>query len=239
MSTYPDNYETRIVQGDAEWFALRCGCVTASRVAEALSFLKRGGSSAEREKYKLELLAETITGKPAEHYVSPYMDEGREYEPLARTAYELTRDVEVEQIGYAHHPRINRTGASPDGLVGEHGLVEIKCPKTTTHLTYLMHEIVPAEYVPQMMWQMACTGRAWCDFVSYDGRLPDDFGLFIVRLERDDKLIAEMEEGVEQFIGELNAMCEKLLKGKQNLEGALRASVEATKKQQMGDEFSV
>lgn len=228
MSKYPENYEPQIVQGDAEWFAIRCGCVTASRVAEALSFLKKGGSSAEREKYKWELLTETVTGKPVEHYVSPYMDEGRENEPLARTGYELARDVEVEQIGYAHHPRINRTGASPDGLVGNDGLVEIKCPKTDTHLKYLLGGVVPEEYIPQMMWQMACTGRKWCDFVSYDRRVPEDLSLFVVRLERDEKVIAEMEAGVEQFISELNAMCDKLLKRNQDLEQQLAGSVAAT-----------
>ena len=223
----PPNY-LNVEQGSAEWFTARCGCVTASRVDDATRKLKNGGESATRQSYKLELLAEILTGRVLEHYVSRAMDFGVENEPLARASYELTKGVEVEQIGYVFHPKIKRSGASPDGLVGEDGLIEVKCPNTTTHLAYLLAEQVPSEYRPQMNWQMACTGRQWCDFVSYDPRLPNDLGLFIVRFERDEKVIAEIEREVEKFLAEVNEMAERLLKHKgDGIEDALRASLAA------------
>jgi putative phage-type endonuclease len=206
---YPSNYLT-IEQGSPEWLHERCGSVTASRVKDVVAKLKNGKESAARHTYKMELLTEILTGSVTEHYVSLAMDFGTQNEPLARTTYEMFKGVDVERIGYVRHASIPRSGASPDGLVGDDGLVEIKVPNTTTHLEYLIEDVVPEEYIPQMMWQMACTGRLWCDFVSYDPRLPEDFGLFIKRLERDDKLIGDMEREVEQFIVELNAMCEKL-----------------------------
>ena len=206
----PDNF-LNVQQGTPEWLQARTGCVTASRVKDVVAKLKNGKESAARASYKLEVLTEILTGKACEHYVSLAMDFGSENEPLARACYEIDRSVEVERIGFVLHPFIKRAGASPDGLVGDDGLVEIKVPNTTTHLQYLIAETVPDEYVPQMMWQMACTGREWCDFVSYDPRLPSDFGLFIVRLQRDDKLIADMEREVESFIAEVNSMAEKLL----------------------------
>lgn len=209
----PDNY-IDIEQNTPEWLALRTGAVTASRVKDVMAKLKNGGESAARASYKLELLTEVLTGRAAEHYVSQPMEFGIENEPLARTAYEIAQDVEVERIGYVKHPTIPRSGCSPDGLLGDDGLVEIKVPNTTTHLKYLIADAVPDEYIPQIMWQLACSGRQWCEFVSYDPRLPQDFSLFVKRLPRDEKLIASMEFEVVQFIEELNAMCEKLLKNK-------------------------
>jgi putative phage-type endonuclease len=213
VKNYPSNYSF-CEQNSPEWLALRTGQVTASRIKDVVAKLKKGGETAARASYKLELLQEMLTGQAAEHFVSMAMDFGKENEPLARTMYELERNVEVVRVGYVRHASIPRGGSSPDGLVGDDGLVEFKVPNTTTHLEYLIADVVPEEYKPQMMWQMACTGRLWCDFVSYDPRLPADFGLFIVRYERDDKLIGEMECEVEKFIAELNAMCEKLLNGK-------------------------
>ena len=209
----PKNY-IDIQQGSVEWFNLRCGAVTASRVKDVVTKLKSGKESEKRAKYKLELLTEIVTGRTVEHYVSQAMDFGTENEPLARTEYELNRDVQVESIGYVLHPKIKRSGASPDGLVGSDGMVELKVPQTATHLEYLLAGEVPEEYKPQMMWQLACAEREWCDFVSYDPRVPQEFGFFVVRLFRDDKLIKEMESEVTQFIVELNAMAETLLKGK-------------------------
>lgn len=211
MSKYPANY-LNIQQGSPEWLQERCGCVTASRVKDVVAKLKNGKESAARASYRLELLTEVLTGSVTEHYVSQAMDFGTENEPLARTCYELAKGVDVERIGYVKHAHIPRTGASPDGLVGDDGLVEIKVPNTTTHLAYLIEGVVPEEYKPQMFWQLACANRQWCDFVSYDPRLPSDFGLFIVRLERDEKVIAEMEQEVTKFIAELNEMSERLLK---------------------------
>lgn len=209
MKRWPENYLT-MQQGSPEWLYERCGQVTASRVVDVVAKLKNGKESAARQSYKMELLSETITGRAAEHFVSMAMDYGYENEPLARSAYEITKSLEVERIGYVRHPRIPRTGASPDGLVGDDGLVEIKVPNTTTHLGYLIGEVVPKDYIPQMMWQMSCTERQWCDFVSYDPRLPEEFGLFIVRLDRDESLIAEMEREVEKFLAELGEMAQKL-----------------------------
>ena len=210
---WPSNY-LDIQQGTPEWLFERCGQVTASRVKDVVAKLKSGKSSQARETYKLEVLTEILTGRTTEHYVSAAMDFGTENEPLARTGYEIAKDVEVEKIGYVRHATIKRAGCSPDGLVGDDGLVEIKCPNTKTHLNYLLRdpleESVPTDYIPQMMWQMACTGRSWCDFVSYDPRLPQEFGLFIKRLDRDEALICAMEKEVEQFINEVGELCQKL-----------------------------
>lgn len=205
MKRYPDNY-LNVAQGTPEWLYSRCGCVTASRLADVMSKGKNGKSAASREKYKLELLAEIVTGRMTEHYVSQAMDFGTENEPLARTVYELSQGVEVEQVGFVLHPRIKRSGASPDGLIGDTGLVEIKVPNTTTHLNYLLAGVVPEEYKPQMLWQMACTERRWCDFVSYDPRLPNEFNLFIARYERDGEEIGTAETEVMKFLAELENM---------------------------------
>lgn len=208
---YPDNY-LDVQQGSVEWLMARCGCVTASRIDVVC--MKKGKTTAAREKYKLEVLTEVLTGRVTEHFVSQAMEWGIENEGTARTSYELTTDVEVEKVGFVLHPTIKRSGASPDGLVGDSGLVEIKCPNTTTHLEYLLAEDVPEQYIPQIMFQMACTGRQWCDFCSFDPRLPQEFGLFIIRLHRNEEVIASMEKEVEQFIVEVNLMAEKLLKHK-------------------------
>jgi hypothetical protein len=211
MPKYPPNY-LDIQQNTPEWLIERIGSVTASRVKDAVATLKSGRESAARASYKLELLTEILTGRAFEHYVSQAMDFGTENEPLARGAYEISRGVEVERIGYILHPSIPRSGASPDGLVGDDGLVEFKVPNTTTHLSYLLAEEVPEEYLPQLNWQLACSGRAWVDFVSYDPRLPEDFGMLIVRWHRDEKVIKGLEAAVCCFIAELNEMCERLKK---------------------------
>jgi putative phage-type endonuclease len=201
-------------QGDPLWLTERTGRVTASRVVDVVSKLKNGKYSAARETYMMELLVEALTGRAADHYVTAEMQFGIENEGLARSMYEIKTGTEVERVGLVIHPTIERSAASPDGLVGDDGLIEIKCPKTSTHLRYLMDEAVPEQYLPQMLWQMACTGRQFCDFVSYDPRLPEEFGLFIVRLTREEEVIEEMQCEVENFIRELNAMAVKLLKGK-------------------------
>lgn len=199
------------VQGSQAWFECRLGCVTSSRVADAIAKLKRKeGESAARRNLRYEILCELLTKKPSEHYVSRYMEEGKENEPLARTAYELQKDVIVEQVGFVYHNTIKMAGASPDGLVGEDGLIEIKCPKTSTHLEYLICAAVPEEYKPQMLWQMACTGRQWNDFVSYNPRLPEDLQLLVVRLPRDGNRITEIEASVVEFLEEVDQMLNSL-----------------------------
>jgi putative phage-type endonuclease len=232
MKNYPSNYSF-CDQNSPEWLTLRIGQVTASRVKDVVAKLKKGGESAARASYKMELLGEVITGRATDHYVSQAMDFGKENEPLARTMYELQKSVDVERVGYVRHAMIPRSGCSPDGLVGDDGLVEFKVPNTTTHLEYLIADVVPEEYKPQMLWQMACTNRKWCDFCSYDPRLPADFGLFIKRFERDEAAICAMEKEVDTFIAELNQMCEKLLAGRtaptaaqsENVAGVVRATL--------------
>lgn len=198
-----------IIQGSEEWHALRCGRVTASRVADVVAKTKSGWG-ASRANYAAELIAERLTGEPAERFTNAAMQWGTDHEPDARAAYEFFRDAAVVEIGFVDHPSIAMTGASPDGLVGDDGLVEIKCPNTATHLDTLLSQTVPAKYVTQMLWQMACTGRKWCDFVSFDPRLPESMSMFVKRVERDDKRIAELETEVAAFLEEISAKIEQL-----------------------------
>jgi putative phage-type endonuclease len=191
-----------VIQGSDAWLALRAGKVTASRVADVVAKTKPG-YGASRANYMAELIAERLTGSPAERFTSAAMQWGTDHEPDARAAYEFFRDAAVQEIGFVEHSSIGMTGASPDGLVGDDGLVEIKCPNTATHLETLIGQAVPAKYVTQMLWQMACTGRKWCDFVSYDPRLPESMSMFVKRIDRDDKRIAELEAEVSAFLIEI------------------------------------
>lgn len=193
-----------IVQGSAEWHALRCGKVTASRVADIIAKTKTGYSTS-RANYAAELVAERLTGTPAEGFTNAAMQWGTDKEPFARASYEFYNDVDVELVGFVNHPNIADTGASPDGLVGAEGLVEIKCPNTATHIETLLKGVIPAKYITQMMWQMTCTGRQWCDFVSFDPRMPESMQTFIKRVERDDAMIAELEGEVIAFLKEVRA----------------------------------
>lgn len=200
-----------VEQGTAEWIQMRCGMVTASRMADVMAKLKRkDGEAAVRSNYRTEVVCEMLTGRAADHYVSYEMEWGTANEPLARAAYEIYFGVEVDTVGFATHPSIKRFGASPDGLVGDDGLVEFKCPATSTHIGYLLDNKVPEDYAPQMLAEMACTGRQWCDFVSFDPRLPKRMQMFAVRFPRDEKRIAEMEQEVERFLGEVSASIELL-----------------------------
>lgn len=193
---------TEIIQGSPEWHALRIGKVTASRVSDVIAKTKTGWG-ASRANYMAELIAERLTGEPAEKYSNAAMAWGTEKEPDARAAYEFFRDAHVVEVAFIDHPSIGMTGASPDGLVGDHGLVEIKCPNTATHLDTLLSQSIPGKYVTQMLWQMEVSGRAWCDFVSYDPRLPETMSLFVKRVERDDNLIDEMRSLVIEFLDEI------------------------------------
>lgn len=192
-----------MIQGTDDWFQARLGRVTASRVADVIARTKTGWA-ASRASYMAELIAERLTGVSAPSYSSPSMEWGNLVEAEARIAYEFYFGVEVEQVGFIEHPTIAMTGASPDGLVPATGLVEIKCPNTSTHIDTLLGGKIPGKYETQMLWQMASTGREWCDFVSFDPRLPESMRLFIKRLDRDDKRIAELEEQVSEFLDELD-----------------------------------
>lgn len=188
-------------QKSDEWYSARVGKVTASRVADVVAKTK-SGYSASRDNYMAQLVCERLTNKPAESYSNAAMQWGTETEPLARAAYEAKMDVLVDEVGFIDHPTIVMSGASPDGLVGEDGLIEIKCPNTSTHIDTLLSQTVPKKYADQIFWQMACTGRQWCDFVSYDPRLPADLQLFIKRIPRDDQYIKLLETEVIKFLTE-------------------------------------
>ena len=204
-----------IEQGTPEWFAQRLGKVTASRVADVIAKTKTGYSTS-RDNYMAQLVCERLTGTVAESFTNAAMAHGTETEPLARAAYESKADVLVDEVAMISHPTIENAGASPDGFVGEDGLVEIKCPNTATHIDTLLTQTVPGKYITQMQWQMACTGRKWCDFVSFDNRLPEELQIFIKRIERDDVYIKMLEEEVIKFLKELNDKIEKLNKLKEN-----------------------
>ena len=200
-------------QGSEEWFTIRIGKVTASRVADVLAKTK-SGYSASRDNYMAQLVCERLTGQKAEGFTNASMQWGTETEPLARAAYEALKDVLVDEVGFVPHPTITMAGASPDGLVEQDGLIEIKCPNTATHIDTLLSESVPTKYYTQMQFQMACTGRKWTDFVSFDNRLPEELQLFVKRVPRDDTYIKLMEAEIVQFIAELDDKINKLMKVK-------------------------
>ena len=189
-------------QGTQEWLQARCGKVTASRVADIMAKTK-SGYSASRGNYMAELVCERLTGVPTDTFKSAAMEWGTAQEPHARAAYEAAGGVLVEEVGFVPHPSIPDAGASPDGLVKDNGLIEIKCPYTATHIDTLLSGKVPDRYNTQMQWQMACTGRVWCDYVSYDPRMPENMRLFLTRVFRDQSAILAMETEVLTFIHEL------------------------------------
>lgn len=191
-------------QRSEEWFAARLGKVTASRVADVMAKTK-SGYGASRANYIAELLCERLTGQKTDSFVSAEMQRGTELEAQARDGYALLNDVKVGEGGFFDHASIPMFGASPDGLIGTDGLVEFKCPNTATHIDYLLSQSVPGKYQTQMQAQMACTGRAWCDFVSFDPRLPDDLQFFVKRVQRDDAFIAAMLTEIAAFLAELSA----------------------------------
>ena len=201
---------SEIVQGSAEWFAERLGKVTASRVADVVA-KTRNGWGASRANYEAQLIAERLTGVVAESYTNQAMQWGIDTEPQARAAYEFLHDVEVVEVGFVQHPTILNSGASPDGLIGNDGLIEIKSPNTATHIATLLDSKIPEKYVKQMLWQMACTQRKWCDFVSFDPRLPHEMQLFVSRMDRDEKRISELEDNVAQFLQQVDLKTKELL----------------------------
>jgi putative phage-type endonuclease len=198
-------------QGTEQWFAMRCGSCTASRLNDALAKLKDPKKeSAARANYRKELAIERLTGRAYPHYVSDAMIHGIENEPLARTEYEMATGADVRSIGLAMHNEIKYFSASTDGLVGKDGMLEIKCLGSINHLDILLAGEIPDDYHWQMLAGMACAERDWCDFVSFDPRLPDDLKLFVKRFKRDDALIRGMELEVVQFLSEVEAMVLKL-----------------------------
>jgi putative phage-type endonuclease len=194
---------TELIQRTEEWFAARRGKVTASRVAD-LTAKTKSGWGASRANYMAQLIAERLTGTTAESYTNAAMQWGTDTEPQARAAYEFFADAEVKEIGFVIHPKIKEAGASPDGFVGADGEIQIKCPNTATHIETLLVKKIPAKYITQMQWGLACSGRKWCDFVSFDPRMPPHLQLFTQRVQRDAERIKELEEMVDEFLGELD-----------------------------------
>ena len=201
--------DLEIKQGTEEWHQIRLGKVTASRVSDVMSKIK-SGESAGRKNYKMDLVVERLTNTPTSSFTNAAMAWGTETEPLARMAYEVHSGNFVETVAFIQHPSIEWFGCSPDGLIGSEGNLEIKCPNTSTHIDYLLAGVPPAKYVPQMQTQMACTGRLWTDFVSYDPRLPPELQLFVVRLDRDEAYIQQIEDEVKQFLDEVKQIYSQL-----------------------------
>lgn len=180
----------------------RLGKATASRIADIIAQTK-SGPSASRKNYMAQLVVERLTGEVAESFSNAAMQWGTETEPQARAAYSFLKGVEVEEAPFVVHPSIPDAGASPDGLVGSDGLIEIKCPQSSTHIDTLLTGKIDGKYITQMQWQMACTGRIWCDFVSYDPRMPEHLAIWVKRVPRDDAMIIKLETEVTAFLREV------------------------------------
>jgi putative phage-type endonuclease len=204
-----------IEQRTEEWFQQRLGKVTASRISDVIAKTKSGVSTS-RQNYLIQLVSERLTGKKGDSFVNQAMLDGIERESAARELYMLTRGTSVTEVGFFDHPIIKNSGASPDGAVNAEeedkyaGLIEIKCPIETTHTNTLISKSVPSKYIPQMQWQLACTGAKWVDFVSYNPNFPMELQLFIVRVDRDDTYIAELEAEVLKFLDEVDQTILKL-----------------------------
>lgn len=198
-------------QRSDEWYEARLGKVTASRLDDVMATIKKGEAAA-RANYRIELVSERLTGERMLSFTSQAMQWGVYNERAAVAAYELETGRIVSDVGFVVHPVIADSGASPDGLVGDDGLIEIKCPETKAHVNTLLQKKAPAQYIPQIQWQMACTGRKWVDFVSYDPRMPSNLKLAIIRVDRDDELIEKYEQEVINFLSEVEETINLLLK---------------------------
>lgn len=200
----------QLEQGSPLWIQARVGLVTASRCGDVIATTKKG-ESADRRNYRTELICERLTGIPYPQFVSREMQWGRDQEAFARAAYEMQRDVLVETCGFVLHPGVAQFGASPDGLVGNDGMIQVKCPNTSTHLGWMMAGVIPVEHVPQMLGELSCCPeREWSDFVSYDPRLPAHLQLFVRRFAHDQKLIATLESEVVHFNAEIEQVLASL-----------------------------
>ncbi|EAR9945704.1 YqaJ viral recombinase family protein [Salmonella enterica] len=192
-----------MLQRSPEWFAARCGKVTSSRLYDVMARTK-SGYAASRQNYMAELICQRLTGKPEEGFTNAAMMRGTELEPVAREMYALNEfDAVISEVGLIDHPTIAGFAASPDGLVNDDGLIEIKCPNTWTHLQTLKTGVPKRQYLLQMHAQMMCTGRKWCDFVSFDDRLPPELAYFKTRINFDEVLAEEIEQEVVKFLTEL------------------------------------
>ena len=199
-------------QGSPEWLLEHSSRVTASRIQDGVLAKGRGGAeSSGRRNYRAQIACTILTGRPAkDRFRSQAMEDGIEEEPFGRSSYEVLTGSMVDQVGFVIHPTMERAGASPDGLVGDKGCIQIKCPYAATHIAWLLAGVVPEEHKPQMLWEMDSTERDWCDFVSYCSELPDNLQLFVVRFHRDEGKLREMRAEVKIFLNEVDALVEKL-----------------------------
>ena len=196
-------------QRSDDWYAARCGKATASRFKDVMARLKNGNPAADRQRYLTELVVERLTGQPVPAYENAAMRWGTEQEAAARAAYEQRTGVAVEETGFVAHD-VLMAGCSPDGLVDWDGLIEIKCPyNSATHIETLLNGM-PAEHAPQVQGQMWITGRQWCDFVSYDARMPEPLQLYVQRIPRDAAFVADLESRITSFLSEVGSKVEAL-----------------------------
>lgn len=223
------NDVTAALQGTEEWRHARLGKATASRMGD-LTARTKTGYGATRANYAAELVVERLTGVPTEGYRSAAMERAIELEPEARAAYELRTGEDIRPVGFVGHPTIRWSGASPDGLVGRSGLVQIKCPYTATHIETLLGASLPKGYYLQMLWEMVCAGRDWCDYISYDPRLPPEMRLHIRRVPFVPVDAAGLTQDVLGFLTEVEGLMDRLQARYplQSLSGRLQASLEAT-----------
>jgi len=195
-------------QRTIDWHTARLGWITGSRIIDIMP--GRSGYKAARANYMAEKVTEILTGEPIQSFTSAAMEWGTETEPLARMAYEQYTGNDVEEVGFLAHPQIEKLGGSPDGLVEYDGMIEIKCPNTATHIDTLLNRKIKPDYIYQMQTYLAVTNRKWCDFVSYDPRLPEKQAIFVKRIERDENVIADILFEVDKFSAELEKMLERL-----------------------------
>ena len=198
-------------QGSAEWLTMRLGKVTASRVGDVLS-KGRGNSPSQKEKsYMMELIAETLTGQSKPFFENDAMRWGTETEPQARSMYEINNDfVTVKEVAFIELNEF--IGVSPDGLVGDNGLLEIKCPTTTTQINRALSDNYSSDYKAQIQMQLWISGRDWCDFVSFDPRLDCEASYLQQRVMRDEEYIKEMQDKVFAFVEKKNELIKQLTK---------------------------
>ena len=200
-------------QRSEEWFMARLSKVTASRISDVLATTKNG-EAATRSNYRIQLVTERLTNEPTKTYVNEAMQHGIDTEDEARAFYMFSK-ADVEEVGFIDHPTIKWSGASPDGLVGDDGLIEIKCPQPNTHTLTLINRDCPQKYYNQIMWQLAVTKRSWCDFVSYQPSFPENLKMFVKRVHRDDKYIKHLEDEVQKFLTEVEDTVQFLTQGVQ------------------------
>jgi putative phage-type endonuclease len=205
-----------MIQGSDEWKAVRCGVVTASRFADVMTNGKGGQPSKTSQAYMLEKIGEILTGKPADEITAKQVAWGNEHEPSARSKYVWEHGVELCEIGFVKHPKLPRVGASPDALIKDGagnvvGGIEIKCPwNTSVHLNTMLSRNVPSDYEWQVQGNMACSGALWWDFVSFDPRLEDGLDLVVIRVQRDDEMIGDLEERLKEFVEVMEAKLKKI-----------------------------